>query len=287
MPIFTPPPSIYASMIPLAATMRARLERGAEGEPACRVVLATMLRRPMSHLISTYNFVSPNLPRGTTLEDFMVLLKSQRRWTYLGVLQDIMSKKEAFALPRVERSSRGHKEGWIDGAGRRGGFISPDARLDVDRTAKQQTFAVLDTYIDMLDVVGFVERFEASLQLMIDAIGMRCPRWRDVRHACGAGKCAGPHENGRGQAALRVQPDAMLANASFRAHFEATFPGLEAWFAARLARFDRELAARGAAFEARVRVLGARHSRQAADSHKELLAEADSCRISKLRRGFE
>lgn len=285
MPIFTHPPSIYASMIPLAAMMRDRLARGAEGAPACRVVLATMLRRPMSHLLSTYNFVRPSLPRGTTLDDFMALLKTQRRWTYLGVLQDIPSKKDAMALPRVERSSPGHEAGWVDGGGQRGGFITLEARRDLDAAAKRQTFALLDTYIDMLDVVGFVERFEPSLQLMIDAMGLRCARWRDEVHACAAGKCIGAKGRARARAEPRVDPAAMLANASFHAHFEATFPGLEGWFAKRLAGFDRQLEGQGPAFAARVRVLRARHEQQSRNAHDALLQEADVCRVSKLVRG--
>jgi hypothetical protein len=151
---------------------------------------------------------------------------------------------------------------FTDELGRQGGPRSQHgARYDEHVRAQAARFpsATLEPLFSLFDVVGHVERFDASLLLLIDAAGLQAPL------ACAAPVNTQTQSCESGQAARRaarkqaVPPPTRCYNgtpgsAQWR-EVASAVPALVTWYEERLRRFDAMIEGRGTQFGRRVETL--------------------------------
>lgn len=155
---------------------------------------------------------------------------------------------------------------WLMAAGTAGGLLGPGDRAAARASLRRWEYRAVDYVLDEIDkggVAGFTARFEETLLLLIDHLGLRCARWKDM------------HVRARREPRpAYLSAERLLANTTFMTFFNSTFPFAVDYYHERLRIFDARVQAQGEAFQARLRLL--RHSRGPAGAVPSLVG--DGCK---------
>ena len=194
----------------------------------CRLTLVVMLRHPIATLLSAYSYARPK-------ERFLVW--AQRHAAVpLGVSSHL----------------------FLDGVGAMGGPRSKYGNAfdaHVSGLAARFPSAALDPLLSLLDVVGHVERFTASLLLLIDAAGLQTPLACSApRNVQQERRCESSEAANRSPTSTEHCYNSSIQSARWR-EAAAAMPALVAWYDQRLATFDAAIASRGTTFHKRMEQL--------------------------------
>ena len=203
-------------------------------QAGCKLTLVTILRHPVRQLLSAYQYIRP---KGVAL----------RAW----------ARRHAATLLGVRAG------GFYDAVGGEGNAKSrfgPSFDQYVAALAERSPGTTLDPLLSLIDVVGHVERFDASLLLLVDAAGLQRPL-----------ACAAPRNSQEGcedDARRRKRPATLCYNTTEGSgHWREVadeMPALVKWYEMRLVAFDAAVARKGAQFASRVARLAALRERAAA-----------------------